>query len=144
MKCFLCNNKGHIKEYRPNKNRNNNKKKEPYTADSAMIEAVYEEEIVDGELMNWENLNLNNFEYEYSDEEEGAAMINSVSSSENKRDPFRLNLFHIYLDTCYTFNHNTNNNAIRDIRKVMRGLKSHSNRGVSRTNQKGKYDGFLG
>ena len=27
-----------------------------------MIEAGYEEEIVDGELLNWEKINLDNFE----------------------------------------------------------------------------------
>ena len=64
MTCFLCNNKLHIKEDFP-KNKENKKKKkinkESSIEDNAMIEAGYKEEIVDGELLNWENLNLNNF-----------------------------------------------------------------------------------
>ena len=46
-----------------------------------MIEAGYEEEIVDGELLNWEKINLDNFEDDYSDEEEGTSMLNSGPSS---------------------------------------------------------------
>ena len=33
-------------------------------------------------------------------------MLKSGPSSENKRDTFRLNPFHIYLDTCSKFNQN--------------------------------------
>ena len=58
-----------------------------------MIEDGGEEETVDGELMNWRNLNINDFEDDYSDEDEGTAMLNSVPSRENKRDQFRLNIF---------------------------------------------------
>ena len=71
-------------------------------------------------------------------------MLNSVPSSENKRNSFRLNMFYIYLDTCSTFNHNINKDTIRDIRKVVQGIKSHRNGVVSRNNQKGNSGGFLG
>ena len=70
-------------------------------------------------------------------------MINSGTSIKNKRDPFILNPFYLYLDTCFTFNQNINKNTIRDICNVMLGLKSHSNGGMSKTNHKGKYSGFL-
>ena len=42
-----------------------------------MIEAGYEEEIVDRNLLNWENLNINNFKNDYFGEEEGTVMLNS-------------------------------------------------------------------
>ena len=71
-------------------------------------------------------------------------MLNPVPSSKNKRYLLRINPFYLYLDTCYTFNQNINNNTIWDIRKVVRGTKSHINRGVSKTKQKGNYGGFLG
>ena len=67
-------------------------------------EAGDKEEIVYGELLKWENLNLNNFEDDYSDEEEGTVMLNSGSSGEEKRDHFRLTIFYLYLDTYFTFN----------------------------------------
>ena len=54
-----------------------NKKKELSTEDSAMVEAGDEEDIVDRELMNWENLNLENFEDDYSNEEERTDMLKS-------------------------------------------------------------------
>ena len=68
MLCLLCNRKGNIKEYRPNKNNNRNKNKESSTVESNITEAGGEEEIVDGEMLNWGNLNLNNFEEKYSNE----------------------------------------------------------------------------
>ena len=49
-----------------------------------MIEAGDEEEIVDGELMNLENLNFGDFKDEYSNEKEGTAMLNSGPSSNKK------------------------------------------------------------
>ena len=45
---------------------------------------------------------------------------------------------------CYSFNQNINKNTSREIWKVVRGLKSHSNGGVRRTNHKVNYSGFLG
>ena len=42
-----------------------------------MIESEGEEDLVDGELLKWGNFNLNDFEDDYSDEEEGTAMLNS-------------------------------------------------------------------
>ena len=73
-------------------------------------------------------------------------MLNSGPSSENKRYPFILNPFHLYLDMCSTFNHNISKNTIRDIRKVMRRIKSHSKGGgeLSRNNHKVNYGGLLG
>ena len=53
------------------------KNKKSYTAESAVIESRCEEDIVDVELLNWVNLNLDDFEDDYSDEEEGTAMLNS-------------------------------------------------------------------
>ena len=41
-----------------------------------MIEARYEKDIVDGELLNWGNFNLDGFKDEYSDEEEGDDILN--------------------------------------------------------------------
>ena len=99
---------------------------------------------MDGELRNWGNLNLDNFEDEYSDEEEGTDIINSGPSRENKKDTFRLNKFYLYLDTCSKFNQNINKITVQDIQKVVKGIKSHRNRCVRRTNQKGNYSGFLG
>ena len=71
-------------------------------------------------------------------------MLNSVPSSKNKKDPFILNPFYIYLDTFSTFNQNINKDTIRYIRKVVRGINSHNNKGVSMTNHKVNYGGFLG
>ena len=68
-------------------------------------------------------------------------MLNSGPSRDKKRDSFRLNTFYPYLDTCYTFNQDINKDTIHAIWKVVRGLKSHSNGSVSRTNQKGNYSG---
>ena len=42
-------------------------------------------------------------------------MINLGPSSETKRDPFILNPFYLYLDTCYTFNQNINTNTAHKI-----------------------------
>ena len=69
MECLIWNKKGHIKEdfSKNNNNNNNNKKKKSSTSESTIIETGGEEEIVDGELLNWGNLNLNDFEDEYSD-----------------------------------------------------------------------------
>ena len=41
-----------------------------------MIEYGYEEDILDGELLKWENLNRKDSEDYYSDEEEGNAVLN--------------------------------------------------------------------
>ena len=76
-----------------------------------MIEAGCEEDIVDVELLNWVNLNLDDFEDDYSDEKEGTVVIKPGPSIENKRDTFRLNPFYIYLGTCSTFNQNINKNT---------------------------------
>ena len=84
-----------------------------------MIVAGEEEDIVDGELLNWENLNLNIFEDYYTNEEEGTAMLNSGPSINNKRYNFRLNPLYISLDTSYTFNQNINKNTVCDIQKVV-------------------------
>ena len=83
---------------------------------------------MDGELLKWGELNLDDFEDEYFDKEEGIGMLNSGLSIEKKRDPFILNIFYLYLDMCSTFNHNINKNNTWYIRKVVQGLKSHSNR----------------
>ena len=109
-----------------------------------MIESGDEEEIMDGEILSWAKLNLNNFEDDYSNEEEGTTMFNSGTISNNNRGHSRLNLFYLYLDSCYEFNQNINKDTIRDIRKVMRWLKSHNNGGVSSTNQMVEDGGFLG
>ena len=109
-----------------------------------MIEAVGGEDIVDGELLNWGNLNLYDFEEDYSYEKEWTVILNSVTSSNNKRDPFRLNPFYIYLDTCSALKQNINKNTIQDIQRIMRGIESRINGGVGITNQKGNCVGFLG
>ena len=57
---------------------------------------------------------------------------------------FKLNPFYLYLNTFSTFNNNINENNIQDFWKVVRGLKSHSNGGVRRNNEKGNYSGLLG
>ena len=69
MSCLLFNKRGHIKEDRPKKNKNIRKKKELPTTESAMIEAGDKEDIMDGELLNWWNLNIDNFKDDNSDEE---------------------------------------------------------------------------
>ena len=71
-------------------------------------------------------------------------MLKSGPLINNKRGPFILNPLYLYLDTCSTFNQNINNNIIHDIQTVVRGIKSQSNRGLNRTNHKGKYGGLLG
>ena len=43
-----------------------------------MIEDIGKEEIVDGELLNWVNLDLYGIKDEYFNEEEGTTMLNSV------------------------------------------------------------------
>ena len=108
-----------------------------------MIEAGGEIDIVDGELLNWLNLNPYEFKDDYSDEEEETDMLNLVPSSEKKMVPYRLNPFYLYLDTCSTFNKNINKNTIRYIWKVVQGLKSHRNGGGSRANQKVNYGVLL-
>ena len=50
----------------------------------------------------------------------------------------------MYLDTCSIFHQNINPDTVNNIHTVSRGLKSHSNDGVSRTNQKANYGEFLG
>ena len=45
---------------------------------------------------------------------------------------------------CSTCNHNMNKNTIHDILRVMWGIKSHSNGGVSGKNYKGNCAGLLG
>ena len=55
-----------------------------------------------------------------------------------------MNPFYHYLGMCSTFNQNINKSTIRYIMKVVRGIKSHINGGVIRTNQKGNNGGFLG
>ena len=49
----------------------------------------------------------------------------------------------VYLDTCSTFHQNINENSITNICMVSCGMKSHSNSGVSRTNNKANYGEFL-
>ena len=45
---------------------------------------------------------------------------------------------------CSEFNQNINKDTILDIQKVLRGIKSHSNGGVIRTNQKRNHSFSLG
>ena len=77
MVCLLCSNKSYTKYYLPNNNHNKkNKKKESFTIESPIIEDGDEEDILYGELLNWENLNRKDSEDYYSDEEEGNAVLN--------------------------------------------------------------------
>ena len=55
----------------------------------------------------------------------------------------KLNPWWAYLDTCYTFHQNVNDESVSNIKEVVRGIKPYSHGGISRTNKKSKYGRFL-
>ena len=55
----------------------------------------------------------------------------------------KLNPTWVFLDTCAIFNQCINPDLLKDIRDSSKGLRSHSNGGVTHTTQKGNYMGFL-
>ena len=69
-------------------------------------------------------------------------MLNAAGPK--KKEARCLDPFRVYLDTCSTFHQNINPDTVTNIHTVARGLKSHSNGGVSCTNQKANYGEFLG
>ena len=76
------------------------------------------------------------------DEHSHIDMLNATGTK--KAEACHFDPSYVYLDTCSTFHQNINPDTLNNIQKtVSRGLKSHNNGGVSRTNQKANHGEFL-
>ena len=77
-----------------------------------------------------------------TDEHPHIDMLNAAAPK--KKEVRCLDPSYVYLEICSTFHQNINPDTVTNIHTVSRGLKFHSNGGVSRTNQKVNYGEFLG